>query len=227
MFPGVGAGPLTRPAPRYYYLPSIIQRSSDLHSFRGEMKTLFSAVIFSVLLLCPWAAAQQSSRVIFLVRHAEASSTGDASLDPAGQQRAQCLSRTLSDAGVTQIFVNETKRAQQTAEPLARAMKITPAMTPSLQVATLVRNLLYGAKGNALVVDSGNSLSTIIARLHAGSIRPIGENEYNRLFVITLTEGSATPVATLRYCDGGASAPVAPAAPPAKAPVKKAPAKKG
>jgi phosphohistidine phosphatase SixA len=192
------------------------------------MKQSFFRVIFPILLLCPWATAQQNSRVIFLVRNAEAPAAGNA-LDPAGQQRALCLLQTLKDAGITQIYVNESQRTQQTAEPLAKALKLTPSVVPSLQVATFVRNLLYGGAGNALVVGDKDSLATIIARLHAGNIKAIAENEYNRMFLVTVTEGAATPVATLRYCDCGAPPAPAPPAPkpgPAKPPVKKAPAKK-
>jgi hypothetical protein len=53
-------------------------------------------------------------------------------------------------------------------------------------------------------------------------VPPIGENDYDRLIMITTMEGSATPFVTMHYCE--ASAPSAPSTKPmapAKAPTKK------
>lgn len=189
------------------------------------MKHFIIRLIIPVLLFCHWAAGQQNGRIVFLVRDAEAPAGGSA-LAPPGQQRAQCLAETLKDAGITQIFVNETRSAQQTAEPLAKDLKVAPSVVPALQVATFVRNLLYGGRGNVLVVDNKESLATIIARLHAGSIQPIPGDDYSRLFIVSVAEGAAMPVATMRYCTAAAPAakPAAPA-PPKPAPARPAKAK--
>ena len=95
------------------------------------MKLLFLRAIFPALLLCQLAVAQQNVRTVFLVRHAEkASAAADAPLSAEGEKRAQCLATTLKDAGIKQIYVTDVLRTQQTAAPLASALKIKPTILP-------------------------------------------------------------------------------------------------
>ena len=54
----------------------------------------------------------------------------DVQLSPEGQKRAECLASTLKDAGIKQIYVTDVTRTQQTAAPLAKALKIKPQFFP-------------------------------------------------------------------------------------------------
>jgi broad specificity phosphatase PhoE len=187
---------------------------------------IFVRFIFPLLLLCQLAAAQQNVRTIFLVRHAEkASSAADALLSPEGEKRAECLANTLKDAGIKQIYATDVKRTQQTAAPLANALKITPTILPAKDPNALIKNLLYTGGGNILVVGHSDTLPFVISRLKAGSVPPIADNEYDRLFIITIEEAAATPVATLHVCGAGPSVPMK-GAMPARTPTKAAPQKK-
>ena len=154
------------------------------------------------------AVAQEGgARTVFLVRHAErASAAPDSLLSPAGQKRAECLARTLRDAGIKQIFISDVKRTEQTAAPLATALKIKPTVVPAKDPSTLIRDIAYGAQqGNALVVGHSDTLPFVLARLKAGTVT-IGDNQYDQLFIVNITDGIASPVATLHYCDCGAAA---------------------
>lgn len=187
-----------------------------------RMRLLTRAVLLAVL-LSQLALAQQATRIVYLVRHAEAASSApDASLTPAGQKRAECLARTFKDAGIKQIFVSDARRTQETAAPLAKELKITPTIVPAKDPNTLIRNLLYSGGGNILVVSHSDRLPFVIARMNAGTVPPIGADEYDRLFVTTVIQSGATHVSTLRYCD--CALPPAPAT--HHAPVRKKAAKK-
>lgn len=172
----------------------------------------FTWVIFPMLLLSQLAMAQQGTRTIFLVRHAEtASAAPDAALSPAGEKRAACMAKMLKEAGIKQIYVTDAKVTQQTAAPLAAALKLTPTVVPAKDPNTLIRDLLYSGGGNILVVGHSDTLPFVLARLKAGSITPIGASEYDRMFLTTIIEGGATQASTLRYCE---SSPAAGAATP-------------
>lgn len=169
-------------------------------------KLLIRAIVPALIFLTHFAVAQQGSRTIFLIRDAEAISPAPgAVLTPAGEKRAECLAQTLMDAGIKQIYVSDAKRSQQTAAPLAARLKVSPSTIPAKDVSTLVRNLLYGTSGNVLVVGRGDTLPVVIQRLQAGNVPTIPDGEFGKLFVVTVMEGAGTPVATLRYCDVGAS----------------------
>jgi phosphohistidine phosphatase SixA len=177
-----------------------------MEAMQLEMKR-FTRVIFSMLLLSQLAMAQQGTRTIFLVRHAETPSAApDASLSPAGEKRAGCLAKMLKEAGIKQIYVTDAKSTQQTAAPLAVALKLTPTVVPKKDPNTLIRDLLYSGGGNILVVGHDDTLPFVLARIKAGSVSPIGAGEYDRMFVTTVIEGGATQAGTLRYCNCGPSA---------------------
>ena len=167
------------------------------------MKRLLIRLGLTALTLSQIAIAQQQqpATTIVLVRHAEkVSNAPDALLSPQGQQRAECLAHMLKDAGIKRIYVSDVKRTQQTAEPLAKALGIKPVVVPAKDPNTLVKDVFYGAGGNALVVGHSDTLPFVIQRVQAGMIAPIGENEYDGLYVLTVLEGSSTPVLKLRYC---------------------------
>jgi len=182
------------------------------------MKHLLIRIIFPALMLCQIAAAQQ----IFLVREAETSAPGDSSLALSGTQRSQCLLNTLRSSGLKQIIVSQSKSAQETAAPLAKELKITPMVLPAIQTQVAVRNLIYGSGANALFVGDPKTLTSVIQLLHAGTIQTIGPNEYDKMFLVTIASGSASPVATLRYCSSGASSAAPATATPPSAPRKPA-----
>ena len=195
-------------------------RRSTIHA----MKSFLIGAIFTALFLCQMAAAQQNVRTIFLVRHAEkASAAADAPLSPEGEKRAECLAATLKDAGIKQIYVTDVLRTQQTAAPLAKALKIKPTILPAKDSNGLIKNLAYTGGGNILVVGHSDTVPFVIARLQGGTVPPIGENEFDRMFVMTVAEAAGMPAATLHYCSAGSSAK--PATTPAH-PAKKAPSKK-
>ncbi len=191
------------------------------------MKRLFLHAVIPVLLLCQMAAAQQNVRTVFLVRHAEkASAAADAPLSLEGEKRAQCLAGMLKDAGIKQIYVTDVLRTQQTAAPLASALKIKPTILPAKDSNGLIKNLAYAGGGNILVVGHSDTVPFVIARLQGGTVAPIGENEYDRMFVMTIAEAAGMPASTLHYCSAGTPAkaaptPAHPAKPMAKSPTKK------
>ena len=128
----------------------------------------------------------------------------------------------LKDAGIKQIYVTDARRTQQTAAPLAKALKITPTILPAKDPNGLIKNLVYTGGGNILVVGHSDTLPFVIARIQGGTVPPIGENEYDRMFVMTIAAAAGMPAATLHYCSAGTSAKPAPTpAHPAKAPAKK------
>src|SRR6266571_7010 len=184
------------------------------------MKPLFLRAIFPALLFCQLADAQQNVRTIFLVRHAEkASAATDAPLSSEGEKRAECLGSVLKDAGIKQIYVTDVTRTQQTAAPLAKALKIKPTILPAKDTNALIKNLVYTGGGNILVVGHSDTVPFMIARLQGGTVAPIGENEYDRMFVMTIAEAAGMPAATLHYCSAGTPTKATPTpAHPAKKP---------
>ena len=161
------------------------------------------------LVLVAAASVASGQDAIILVRHAEkATDANEASvpLSDAGRARSTRLAQMLADAGVTAIYVTETDRARQTAEPLAKALKLgvrtysprDAAGKLSAQI-LLDRLKLDGASGTVLVVGHQNTVPDLIAGLgHRGKVE-IGDKEFDDLFVVVPKGAGPPAVIRLKY----------------------------
>jgi phosphohistidine phosphatase SixA len=149
-----------------------------------------------------FALAAQPAKTVILVRHAERASgmSADVGISEAGKCRAEALARMLSDANVKRIFTSEVARTQQTAEPLAAKLHIRPEVVPAKDLEGLVAKLRAGAPDEvALVVGHSNTVPEIVKLLGGGNVPPIGDSDYDRLLIVTLTGPKQATVVTLRY----------------------------
>jgi len=155
------------------------------------------AAIFAV-----WLPSVLPAATIILVRHAERSTamSADALLSSAGEERARQLAQVLKDAGIQRIYVTEVRRTQQTAEPIAVRLHLTPVVIAQKDIDKLVGELMkLGENETVLVVGHTNTIPPIIERLGAGKAPPMADTEYDRLTVVFTPSGGKAHVVTLRY----------------------------
>lgn len=123
---------------------------------------------------------------VYIVRHAEKVAGDDPALTAAGQARAAALALLLRDAGIARIFTTDTRRARDTAAPLAAALRLEPeiyAAGKQAEFAARLREL----NANVLVVGHSNTIDELAALLGVDSGEPVEEaTEFDRLYVITL-----------------------------------------
>lgn len=155
------------------------------------------------LILCTasaWAQAQPAT--LFLVRHAERAGgmATNVPISEAGEERAQLLARLLGEAGIAKIVVSDVLRTQQSAAPIAQKLKLTPAIVKSGNYEGLVTAArAIPAGGKALFVRHSNELAPLVEKLGGGKIPELTDTEYDRLVVVTLMDGKAVAVSTLRF----------------------------
>jgi broad specificity phosphatase PhoE len=142
-----------------------------------------------------------AQKLIFVVRHAERADAGmtqqaDPPLSSAGQARAQKLMTMLGDAGVTAIVTTELIRAQQTAQPLARKLGLSPEVIQhdNAQGVVATLKITHGADV-VLVVGHSDTIPAILKAFGKDGVT-IPDDEYDDLFVIVPATGM---VARLRY----------------------------
>ena len=162
----------------------------------------FLLALALIVVAFPLRAADAPARAttLFVVRHAEkAPGDGDVPLSPVGRERAALLARTLKDAQVTRVFTSQMARARETATPLAEALKLTSEVVPAQDPDALVTALRALPRGTtALIVGHSNTVPVIVERVAGTKVQPIAEDEFDRLLVLTIGDGSVT-VTTLRY----------------------------
>jgi phosphohistidine phosphatase SixA len=143
------------------------------------------ALTFSIAFFV--AAAAEAAPVIFIVRHAEKTTTGgnDPDLSVAGQKRAEALERILKDSQITAVFVTEFKRTQETAAPTAKAAHVNPTVVPANDVAGLAAKV-RALNRNALVLGHGNTIPDLMKALEITTPIAIPEDDYSEIFVVSL-----------------------------------------
>lgn len=156
------------------------------------------------------AAPERATRV-FLVRHAEKQTTGDdPGLTEAGAKRAQALMTELVAEPIRAVYVTQFARTQQTAQPLAEKLGLTPTVmkasgdvgSHAQEIADAIRGLPRGQV--ALVAGHSNTVPEIMRALGVAEAVVIDESRYGDLFVVELESGGgqgATLVESRRFGD--------------------------
>lgn len=173
---------------------------------RVQLRMAMPGVLAVILVASSWPAGAQPSTAttVVLVRHAERSAgQGDDPLSEAGQARAQTLARMLRDADVRRIITSDRLRTQQTAEPLAKAKNLRADVVSADKLDAVVEIARQVKDGLVVIVHHSNTVPALVAKL-GGSIRPIADDEFDRLVLVTLGGAGPPGVLTLRY---GAPAP--------------------
>jgi broad specificity phosphatase PhoE len=145
--------------------------------------------VAAILLSAPPLLAQKA---VILVRHAERLDTStDSVLSAKGEERAARLAKQLKDSGITAIYTTQFQRTIKTAEPIAKAIGVTPVVVPSTEQAKLVERLqTQHANDVVLIVGHSNSIPALLTELGVKQNITIADDQYDDLFVFNPGTGS-------------------------------------
>jgi broad specificity phosphatase PhoE len=176
---------------------------------RRRRRTQIVVIYTAIAIGLAWFFESQATTTMIFVRHAEkaAEPADDPPLSPAGRQRVAELTRQLVDAdvvaGIDAIYVTNTARSEQTAEPLARRLGIEMQHyeTDPVDNEPVVDRMVSDNKGKIiLVVGHSNTLPALIADLGASkNVPPIAENEYDNIYIVSIPWFGKTKTIRLRY----------------------------
>ena len=179
-------------------MPPVRLRSSCfLFAVIGLTVTVLSGVIRAE------SASSLQPTVVVVVRHAEKSSEGsrDPSLSSAGKERARKLRLMLRDMGITAVYVSDTLRAKETAEPITSSLGLVAVTYPGRGVAALIDQVLKNAVGQTvLIVGHSNTVPEMISLLTRGRESVVlDEAEYDAMFIVTIDRRNESALFRLRY----------------------------
>jgi len=147
------------------------------------------------------ASAQADATVVYLVRHAERAEDGtnDPPISDAGQARSALLAEMLRDAGITRIHTTDFKRTRSTGAPTARETGVEMVLYDPRDLPGFAAEL-RATPGRHLVLGHSNTTPQLVEALGGDPGHPIEEMEYDRLYVVTLTDAGASTV-LIRFGD--------------------------
>lgn len=175
------------------------------------MRTRHSVLLIPLvaLLAAAWAPSTAPATVVLVVRHAErAPGSGDPPISEIGRARARALAEIGTAAGVNVVITTQLQRTRQTAEPLVRAMGITPvviATQPDIakHAAEIAAAVRQHSGRTILVVGHSNTVPAIVAALGGPKLPDLCDADYDSLFTVVIdAEGG---VRTLRSRFGAAT----------------------
>lgn len=125
------------------------------------------------------AAAEPAS--YYVMRHLQKGSGEDPGLSPEGRAAAQRLASWFTGERPASIYVSNTRRARETATPLAKRLKITvkeydPRDTPGL----IAR--VKGETGTVLIVGHSNTVPDIVELLGGDKPAALEESDYGAIW---------------------------------------------
>ncbi len=141
------------------------------------------------------ATAQSGATVVYLVRHAERAEDG--SSDPVislnGWDRSRLLAEMLVDAGLTNIHTTDFRRTRGTGRPTAEATGLAMELYNPRDLPGFAERL-RATPGRHLVLGHSNTTPGLVSALGGDPGDPIEELEYDRLYIVTLTDEGASTV---------------------------------
>ena len=145
-----------------------------------------------VILLLLLITSCNSSRYCYIVRHAEKQdNTPYSVLSEAGHKRALLLRDSLIDKKIDIIYATPFQRTQETARPLSEALHKPLSIYRNNahdSIATVIRN----SKHNILLVGHSGNIPSIILGITGQKVSPIGESEYDNIYIIKTKKGTRT-----------------------------------
>ena len=157
---------------------------------------LIAALALAGVLLAPAVAfAVAEPAIVYVSRHAEKGAEGkDPDLTAQGQARARALAVILGKAGIKHVFSTAARRARQTAQPLAAQAGVEVQLYDAAKPAIVIEKIKSLA-GATLLVGHSNTVPELVKLLGGAPGAPIGEDEFDRLYQVTIAaDGSVTTV---------------------------------
>lgn len=164
------------------------------------VKRAFPAAAAIVLLSA--VSSARAETVIVLVRHGEkVDESRDADLSAAGRERARALAAILKDAGVGAVYSTDYIRTRETARPLADLLA-KPIEVYDGDELEAFATALRSRGGRALVVGHSDTTPELVKLLGGEPGAPIASDEYDRLYILTLSGDGKVSTTLLRFPSG-------------------------
>ncbi|KLI64349.1 histidine phosphatase family protein [Aurantiacibacter marinus] len=158
------------------------------------MKSLWGIAPFATFALAACSApatldngsnksTSHNEKTIFVIRHLQKEQGDDPSLTSEGAAAAERLAHLLADEDISAIYATRTRRAMETAAPLANMTDIAitayDPQNPEALATPVAEN-----EGAVLVVGHSNTVPDLIVRFGGNSAPQLTEEDYGTVFAI-------------------------------------------
>jgi len=152
-----------------------------------------------------WISTWARTTVVVMLRHAEAETdpTGDPDLSPAGEARirglGQYVAGVLASGKVDYLYAGDTRRAEQTAAPIANQFQLPINLLAPSDWDGLASRIKREHRGKTVVVVGYSStIPGVLSRISATDVA-IADDEYDAIYVVVMPSLGSAQLFKLRY----------------------------
>jgi len=152
-----------------------------------------------------WISTWARTTVVVMLRHAEAATdaSGDPDLTPAGEARVrglgQYVASVLASGKVDYLYAGDTRRAEQTAAPIANQFQLPVNLLAPSDWDGLATRIKREHRGKTVVVVGYSStIPGVLSRLSATSVG-MADDEYDSIYVVVMPSLGSAQLFRLRY----------------------------
>jgi broad specificity phosphatase PhoE len=159
-------------------------------------------IAVSAMVLAGAVSSAEAETVLILVRHAErVDESRDADLNDAGRARARALAAMLKDAGIQAIYSTDYRRTLETVKPTAESTSKLIEVYDGDNLEDFAKDLRARDR-RALVVGHSDTTPELVKHLGGEPGSPIAPDEYDRMYILTLSADGKASTTLLRFPSG-------------------------
>jgi broad specificity phosphatase PhoE len=156
------------------------------------MRKLFT-IFIAFLAACASPQAALAADMVYVMRHLQKGEGADPPLSAEGAANAKALADKLAGSGIKAIFATPTRRAMETAEPLAKRLGIAIAAYDPADPGALVA-AVANVPGAVLVVGHSNTVPDLVARFGGKQAVTMSEQDYGTVYAVAEDSGAVTEI---------------------------------
>jgi broad specificity phosphatase PhoE len=150
--------------------------------------------ILAALIAATASAPAAAADTVYVMRHLQKAEGADPPLSAEGAANAQAVARTLATSGVKALFATPTRRAMETAKPLAAKLGLrVQAYDPGNPDALV--SAVAAVPGAVLVVGHSNTVPDLVARFGGKRTIVLTEEDFGTIFAVTPSSGQVATIA--------------------------------
>lgn len=140
-----------------------------------------AALLLAALAACATVAPEPTGPSWYVMRHLQKAEGPDPALSKEGRRHAEALAATFGEDAPDAIYVSSTRRARETAGPLAARIGVTPKEYDPRDTADLVARVKQ-EPGTVLIVGHSNTVPEIVAALGGERPADLTEQDYGGIW---------------------------------------------
>jgi phosphohistidine phosphatase SixA len=149
------------------------------------IRTLLALAVAFAAAACMLHVPQQPGPDFYVMRHLQkADASADPGLSAEGLRQAQLLADRFAERPPAVIYVTNTRRARETAAPIAARLQLEPRIYDPRDAAGLVADLQKDPNP-ALIIGHSNTVPEIVAALGGARPAPIGDADYGTIYHVS------------------------------------------